>query len=278
MKRNSIKIVSNPYTNKMQYYFKNEIGEWKILLEDSPLSRQHYTDTSMEESANEILEKIDEIYNRKNKGVDILFEGATNRYKCLQKAVNDHFADHNIQCELGTTKIAVVGKKAVGKTALIEGLEELRGFQLSKADHQNYVQYFDNLNHDEWFEVSGIDLGKENIEKAFQTVKKIAENGLSAVIYCISGTSGRIEDIEKELIMRLIKDFSALKVMVVLTMCYQADMQETADEIKRFTNQVEVVPTLAKEYKTRARNENGASVVIEPFGLESVAAYVFEER
>ena len=66
--------------------------------------------------------------------------------------------------------------------------------------------------------------------------------------------------------------------MVVLTMCYQADMQETADEIKRFTNQVEVVPTLAKEYKTRARNENGASVVIEPFGLESVAAYVFEER
>lgn len=278
MKKNSIKIVCNPYTNKIQYYFKNEIGEWDVLLEDSPLSRQHYTDTSMKETANEILEKIDEIYNRKSKGVDIFFEGTTNSYNYLQEAIKRHFADRNIQCELGTTKIAVVGKKSVGKTALIEGLEELHGFQLSKADYQNYVQYSDKLNHDEWFEVSGIDLGKENIEKAFQTVKELAEKGLSSVIYCISGTSGRIEDIEKELIMRLIKEFSALKVMVVLTMCYKADIQEIADEIKRFTNQVEVVPTLAKEYKTRARNDNGTPFVIEPFGLESVSAYVFEKK
>ena len=132
MKRNSIRVVCNPYTNKMSYYFKNEIGEWDVLSSNSPLSRQYYTNTSISERANEILTKIDEIYNRKNKGIDILFEGTSENYKRINEIVNSNFKGRDITCKLGTTRIAVVEKKAVGKTFLIEGMENLQGFKYQK--------------------------------------------------------------------------------------------------------------------------------------------------
>ena len=87
MKRNSIRVVCNPYLNKMSYYFKNEIGEWEVLSGNSPLSRQYFTNTTVTERCNQIVEKIDEIYNRKNKGVDILFEGTSENYKLLLHGV-----------------------------------------------------------------------------------------------------------------------------------------------------------------------------------------------
>lgn len=49
MKKNSMRVVCNPYTNKMSYYFKNEIEEWSVLSGSSPLSRQFYTNTSVKE-------------------------------------------------------------------------------------------------------------------------------------------------------------------------------------------------------------------------------------
>ena len=100
-----------------------------------------------------------------------------------------------------------MGKKSAGKTLLIEGLEGLHGFKYSKTEEKKYVKFADECNHAEWFEVMGIDLGKENVERAFETVKKLSEDGLSAVIYCISATTGRIEEIEKELIRKIADGF-----------------------------------------------------------------------
>lgn len=278
MKKNSMRVVCNPYTNKMSYYFKNEIGEWSVLSGSSPLSRQFYTNTSVKERGKKIIEKIDEIYNRKNRGIDILFEGTSDSYKCFADIIKNDFAGRNINCTLGTTKIAVLGKKSVGKTMLIEGLESLKGFDYSVIQNEKYVQYTDDCNHAHWYEVKGIDLGKENIDKAFKTVAELSKEGLSAVIYCVSAITGRIEDIEKELISRIESSFSELKVMVVLTMCYKEDIQETIDEIEKITNQAKLVLTLAKEYKTGMKDNDGMTVVIPPFGLEMVSEYVFEGR
>ncbi len=278
MQRNAIRVVCNPYTNKMSYYFRNEIGEWDVLSSNSPLSRRDFTNTSIGERSLEILCEIDEIYNRKNKGVDILFEGTAENFELIQKTITDSFADRDISCRLGTTKIAVVGKKSVGKTFLIEGLEDLQDFKYSKTKEKEFVKYTDECNHAEWFEVMGIDLGKDNVDRAFETVKKLSEEGLSAVIYCISATTGRIEEIEKELIRKIADGFAELKVMIVLTMCYKEDVQEAIDEIERVTNQVKIVPALAKEYKTGFKDASGNPLTIAPFGLEDISLFVFGGR
>lgn len=279
MGRNTLRIVCNPYTKQISYYFKNEVGEWNVLSGSSPLSRQFYTKTSMKERSREILDKVDEIYNRKNKGLDILFEGTSNSFEYLAGTIKHYFPDRDIKCELGTTKIAVVGKKAVGKSCLIEGLQEHQGYSYSKTNRQGCVQYADECNHAQWYEVDGIDLGRNNIEKAFHTLEKLSEEGLSAVIYCISAISGRMEEIEKDFVMKLVNDFSELKVMVVLNMCYRDDIQEIVDEIEKMTDQIKTVQTLAKEYKTGIRDtKSGEMLVVEPFGLEQVSKYVFEGR
>lgn len=279
MRRNSIRVVCNPYTNKMSYYFKNEIGEWSVLSSSSPLSRQYYTNTSINERAYKILEIIDETYNRKNKGVDILFEGTEDSHEHFVDIINKFFPYRDIKCVLGTTKIAVLGKKSVGKTTLIEGMENLKGFSYSKAQKQNYIQYTDECNHAEWYEVEGIDLGKENVEKAFQTVEKLSEEGLSAVVYCVSAITGRIEDVEKELISKIENSFTELKIMIVLTNCHKDEesIQKIIDDIERNTNQIKLTATLAKKYKTRKVDGEGNSEV-DAFGLEAVSEYVFEGR
>lgn len=278
MKRNALRVVCNPYTNKMSYYFRNELGEWDVLSGNSPLSRQYFTNTSVEARAKDILSKIDEIYNRKNKGIDILFEGTAGNYRIILKTIKDFFPERNIECQLGTTKIAVVGKKSVGKSFLIEGLEDLQGFKYSKTKENGYLKYADECNHAEWYEVLGIDLGKDKVEKAFETVNNLSEDGLSAVIYCVSATSGRIEEIEKNLIKKIADSFTELKVMVVLTMSYREYIQETIDEIEKITDQIKMIPVLAKEYKTVLKNENGEAITIAPFGLEEVSMFVFEGR
>lgn len=273
-----MRVVCNPYTNKMSYYIKNERDEWNVLSSSSPLSRQYYTDTTVKEKAVEILSVIDEVYNRKNKGVDILFEGTTDSYGIFNDAAKRNFANRDITCNLGTTKVAVIGKIASGKSTLIEGLEKKIGFSYNKIKEDGYEIYIDECNHAQWYELKGIDLGLENLENAFRSVSKLSKDGLSAVIYCISGTTGRIEKEEKEFIMKLDEAFSSIKVMVALTMCYRDDVQDIVDEIERITNQSKVTVTLAKEYKTGLKDSEGAPIVVDAFGIESVSEFIFEGR
>lgn len=278
MRRNSIRIVCNPYLNNISYYFQNELGEWDVLSENSPLSRQYYTNTTVDERCEEILKIINEIYNRNNKGVDIIFEGTSENYNVLRQGIEKIYSTRDITYELGTTKIAVAGKKCVGKSLMIEGLETLQGLKYSKIIENDYVKYSDECNHAEWYEINGIDLGKENMEKSFDTIKKLSENNLSAVIYCITASTSKIEESERIFIKKIADDFSKLKVMIVLTMCYRDDVQDSIDEIEKITDQVKIVPILAKEYKTGLKNEDDNPISIASFGLEEVSSYIFEGR
>lgn len=278
MKRNSIRVVCNPYTNKMSYYFKNELGEWNVLSGSSPLSRQYYTNTGIMERGAEILAVIDEIYNRKKRGVDIIFEGTTDSFESLSREIEQNYVDRGLKCILGTTKIAVIGKTSVGKSTLIEGMERLKGFNYTKISKEDYIEYRDECNHAKWYEIKGIDLGEECVDAAFKTIKLLCEEGLSTVVYCVSAITGRIESAEEKLISRIASEFAEQRVMVALTMCYKDDIQETVDEIERITNQTKVVLTLAEEYKTALKDPNGEPITIKAFGLEDVSEYVFEGR
>lgn len=279
MKRNSIRVVRNSYANKISYYFKNELGEWEVLSGSSPLSRQYYTNTCISARAKDILSKIDEIYNRKNKGIDILFEGTTEDYNILNDTVHASFEGRDIICKLGTTKIAVVGKEAVGKSCLIEGMELLQGYGYKIENTDNYDKYTDERNHTEWYEVKGINIVEGAVEGAFETIKELSKEGLSAVIYCISATNGgKIDSLEENLIGKISNVFPDLKVMVVLTQCYRPDeeVQKVIDEVKKVTNQIKLVKVLAKNFETTVRG--GKIAVVPSFGLEDVAQYVLEGR
>lgn len=279
MKRNKIRIVCNPNKKEMSFFLKNELGEWESLSNSSPLSRKKYTCASMEKNVKEILTEIDVIYNRKNKGVEILFEGTDEKYDILSGAIKKFFYERDILSQIQITKTAVVGKLAVGKTCLIKGFEALQEHKYAISKGSGYVRYLDKHNHVEWYEVNGIDFGKDKIEETFEMISRLSEEDLSTVIYCVSAEAGRIEEIEQNFIKK-IAEIANIKVMIVLTMCYidEQDIRKKVDNIEKITDQIKIVPVLSKPYKTGAKNQSGEAITIDAFGLEDISKFVFEGR
>lgn len=279
MKRNAVRIVCNPYTNHISYFFRNELGEWKILTGSSPLSRQYYTRTSIKERHKDIIQKLDEIYNRKNKGLDIYFEGTSINYNYIAGAIKTYLPDRDIVCKPRMTKIAVVGKKASGKSTLIEEIANEKGYKFETVKKDQYVQYIDKSNNINWIELNGIDFGENEILRATSTIQDLVKDDLSTVIYCISSDSGRIEDTEKNFIENINTTFSEITVLTVLTNCYKEDVQKVINEVEKLTNHMKVFPVLAKEYKTsdKARGMVAPYIVV-PFGIKELCAFVFEGK
>ena len=63
-------------------------------------------------------------------------------------------------------------------------------------------------------------------------------------------------------------------------MCYKddEDIRSSIDELEKITNQLKIVPVLAKKYNTNLKDVEGKMISIQPFGLDLVSKYVFEER
>ncbi len=281
MRRNSLRIVCDSYHRQISYYFRNESGVWTEVCSDSPLSRLYYTNTTMQDRAKEIAEKMDAIYNRKNKGLDIFFEGENQSLAYLQGAIRAYLPDRDIVCTPGVTKIAVAGKIQAGKTSLIEGLEQAFGHPYTKHTFPDYAMYEDDANHAQWYEIKGIDLGMDHVEKAYKTISTLAEQGLSAVVYCVAAVTGRMEDAERDLILRLMDAYPKVTMLVALTISIKKDVRSFVNEIKQMAEQIKVIPTLAKEYELEIQNPKTGeeeSVFVKPYGLDILSKYVFERR
>lgn len=279
MKRNAIKIVCNPFMNEVSYFFKNELGEWLLLSGSSPLSRQYYTKANIKDRSKEIIEKIDEIYNRKNRGLDIHFQGTTDSCEYISGAIKTYLSGRNVSCQMESTKIAVVGKKKVGKTTLINGIAGTQGYKFEVISKGQYVQYEDKHNHVDWIEVNGIDFGTEKVEEAFGTISELVNEGLSKVVYCISGDYGLIEETEKSMIIKLKETFPSIDVITTVTLCYKDEVQTVIDEIEKTIGHGEVFPILAQEYKSSTRMRGMVNpFIVEPFGLIELATFIFEGK
>ena len=271
MKRNSLKIVCDVTNRRLVYYFKNEFGDWVNVPSESPFSTSDYTDTTMKASAKKILEKADKIYNRKNKGLDIVFQGDSSEFAALQNAIRYDFSGRDIKTndKIEDTKIAILGKNASGKTTLVGELT--KSYQCDdNLKTRNYAVYQDNKNHANWYEIKGIDIGQGEVERAFETLKTIAEDKLSAVIYCVSCLYGKLEDIEAESIKNFASKFHGVRIVIALTQCDKEDSQTIADEIARRSG-CRVIQILAKDYSSRVGT-------IKSFGLDELSRYVFEGR
>lgn len=279
MSRNKLKMICNPLSNHISYFFMNEQGNWVVLSENSPLSRQSYTNVQLDGNAETVIAKADEVYNRRNKGLDIVFEGSIAIFKHFKEELIKYSEQkkRDLTCKLGYTKIAVIGKAGSGKTSLIKGMQQQQKTTYNVKPCEGYTKYCDDDHQIEWLEIRGIEIGRGKVEEAERTISSVSD-GLSCVVYCILGNTGRIEETELALINRLARYFARATVMIALTKCYQddEDIQETCDAVRKATNQLKVIPTLALPYPTSRKDKNGNSIVVSPYGLDGFSKYVFE--
>lgn len=277
--RNKMRIVCNPIAKHISYYLKNEHDEWLILTGSSILSRNSYTCTTMKEKAFEIAFRLDEIYNRNNKGLDIIFEGDEESYKLFIEALSNNFSERDITCRMGNTTVIVVGKRGAGKTTLISNIEAIQGKNSSIQEFDDYILYEDE-NNTKWYEIKGIDFGKSNVEKAYNDICKLVENTAGIIVYCINASARRIEPFEKEFVIKLLETFPELTGTIALTQCFNnKGLSDFIDEIEKIANHIKVIPTLAEAFETDIMNEiTNEPIVLMPFGIPQLAEYIFEGR
>lgn len=273
MDRNKMKIVCkrnvNINKNCISYYYKNERREWVRVSNLSELSRKEYTFTSIQEKASDVLHIINETYNPGNRGVDIFFEGSDDDFAILCNILKNNYSDDNITCQQKNTKIAVMGKIGSGKSTLIEEMGHLLNAHFTINQGMNFVLYADKIQNTEWYELNGIDLGKENMGQAQIVLDELINNGLTSLVYCF-GTS-KTEELEEEILLNIRENHPEVKILVALTSCINDDAPFFAEKLSKSINQAKVIPVLAKELRSREG-------VIPQFGLDQIAKYIFEGK
>ena len=269
MGHNRIKIVSNYSIPSISYFLQNENREWVRVSNSSKLSRREYTENSIIEKIFDILEVIEEIYNPGDRGVELSFEGTEEEYTVICDTIKKKCLEKQISCYQQKTKIAVAGKIKSGKTTLIESLESLIGAKYARSMKTDYEVFTDKKGCTEWYELKGIDLGKEYIHQSKKVLEQLVESGLSMFVYCFS--TYKVEKLEEELIMNLKTKNPELKILLVLTFCVEDDAELFSEQISSQLAQVKVIPILAKDLKIRG----GA---IPSFGLDKIVQCIYEGK
>lgn len=271
MSTNSIRIACNQHTGKISFFYKNEIGEWLLLSKSSPLSRHEYTE-NFKEKCEEILGKIDTVYNRKNKGVVLHFEGNDADYKVLKGVIEEKYQEKGISCKKESIGIAVLGKPASGKTELVKAVTNNQGGKYSGKKEGTYQKFEDKKNNITWYEFKGWESfdqkSKENLER---TIGQLTDMGLQKIVYCISGAGARIENCEEDLI-GIHELIPSIDVITVVTKCYTESAQCLVNEIEKIQHTETVFPTNLIEEKSKD------GVIVKAFGIDEIATYLIEGK
>jgi hypothetical protein len=107
MEMNQMKIVCNPYSKHMDYYWMEENGSWSDLSKSdkSPLNADKYTNTSIAKSAYPLLLELIDYYYNKTVGLKIIFEGTKDDFDVFEMIRNSYFMDYNIELVMGNKKM-----------------------------------------------------------------------------------------------------------------------------------------------------------------------------
>lgn len=268
MKRNCLKIVSNPTNNTLAFYKKSK-DRWRLVPNTSDLSRKEYTEVTIKEKASKIVSYINAVYNIGNQGVDIYFEGTQEDYQILVMTINDHFSECNLQCIIQKTLVAVVGQCSSGKTVLIEELIKHRGTCCQQTIVEGVRVYTDETGTTVWYEIPGIDIGLESVNAARAMFEKLVNEGLTSLVYCL-GTS-KLEPLEEEFIAHVQNMHPSIHILVVLTQFKEEESDVFVDQLSTQLNGVKVIPVLARDIRIRGG-------VIRAYGIDGVDSYIFEGK
>lgn len=108
MAQNTIKIECNPYTKQVRYFWKNDSGIWSDLSKNpkspfasSKVEYKDFAEATIAHKAYEILEMINETYNKEKKGVEIIVDGTKDDFEELEEVINSSFSDSGMFCTRG---------------------------------------------------------------------------------------------------------------------------------------------------------------------------------
>lgn len=302
MKRNSVKIISNKALNTISYFMKNENGEWVHVDSASPLSKKEFTRASLKEIAEKIIDIIDDVYNVGNRGVDIEVECSDDEYKCLQKILQMKGISIGIQEKKNATNtqsankpskkddrkinssgqknmsnvdisfqkrnmyVVIAGKVLSGKTTLIEEMGKLNSLNFKSSKKDGYIEYINPDKDQIWYEVKGIDFGKQFVLQAEKEIDKIATVGMDVFIYCFS--TSKIETIETDLMLKIKEKYPNARILGVLTSCVDEECNDLADLMSNLLGGIKVIPVLAKDKKIKQG-------IIPAYGLDEITRYIY---
>lgn len=266
---NQIKILSNPKNKTLSFYIKNEKKKWCLVSNYSELSRKKFTSANIFDVGENIINIIDCDYNLSGRGVDIRFEGPEDEYVYLQQCIISRFKERNITCNHAKTAIVVAGKIGSGKSTLIEEMCKYSCGNFSSALLDGCEKYTVHETHTIWYEISGIDIGIENISAAQKTFDRLAEDGVTDFIYCLSGN--KIEKLEEDFIVYARSNYPSINILLLLTNYLDDKDDFFVEQLSSHLDDIKVIPILAKSRKTR----NG---IIEAYGLDDVNRCLFEGK
>ncbi|WP_029540692.1 hypothetical protein [Selenomonas sp. AB3002] len=255
--KNYIKIIHNPHNGQVSFHFREEDGKWRALSSYSPLTRPEYTNMKnlSSEALHKLIEKIDEVYNRNNRGLEIVYEGSETIFDSIRRIIRNGYQNRCIKCKWETTNIAVLGKEGVDKSDVIESLGKFMGFECKREMGRYFIRYIDEYNHVCWY-VNRTD----DIRKFYDS---IFDKDITVLLYCIQG--GRIEPYELSFLADVKEKFSHMNMNVVLTNCSmeENELKNMISEIeKAMDNKIRVIPIMGYNVKLRGVGE------LKPFGLK----------
>lgn len=261
MDANRIKINYNVADKTASFQFLSDNGQWTDVHKGSDLSRKKCTTAIAEGRIDELFRTIDKIYNIGGYGVIISFSGDAEIYSQLL-SVSRNF--DGISLERKEVKSVIIGKRNAGKTCLAEGIMAGLGSNPTIDDKDDYISYVASDYGLSLFEIKGIDLGLENVNKAYTSLVRCVDAGATTIFYCFLAKTGKIETVEIDFIHRFEKEHPRIKVKPIITGC--VDERKAFEFAQRIVEEIgdrEVLITLARDMNTKAG-------IIPHFGIDQV--------
>jgi dephospho-CoA kinase len=178
----------------------------------------------------------------------------------------ENSAVHN---NINVKKIAVIGKLASGKTTLITELLKYNSIVFETYDRIDTIEYTDRKGTIYCYEIKGIDFGREHIDKSIAVTEDLIKSGVKFVIYCINGRYGKIEDIERDIIVSLKNKYPEITILVVVTNAINTSSTDILTHlINQNTKKTTCIPVLAEEMRTKAG-------YLEAYGLDELTRHIW---
>lgn len=266
---NKVKIISDPNLNELSFFYRNDTdGKWRPVSRESPLSRLAYTTCDLLDAGDEIISIIDHLFNNGGRGVDIQFEGPEAEFQHLQACVSRRSPNRDIRCLRQKTVIAVAGKVGAGKTTLIQEMCRYMGVSFHSTKRDGYEEYVVDLGNVVWYELSGIDIGKEYMDAARDTFDRLSGE-VTDFIYCLS--TQKIEAMEGAFLSHVKNTYPDVKPLLLFTNYLEETDNPFMDRLSGQLDGIKILTVLAKEYRTRQGT-------IPAYGLDAVRTHLFEGK
>lgn len=106
MKKNEIKIRSNPYEKHIDYFWNNEDGQWTNMKEKdrSPFNFERFTSASISRIAYDVLNEIKKL-NNSEVGIKITFEGTDDDFGDFCFVKETYYSEDNMELVRGSSRM-----------------------------------------------------------------------------------------------------------------------------------------------------------------------------